>query len=1136
MFLYRSNRAEVLVDELAALISKPLGSAFAPEYVVVQSKGLERWLAMELSARLGVVANARFPFPRRFTNDILAAVTPERIPCGPALPQSGLDPFEPQSLIWSILGVLPALLNLDAFKPLAHYLGREPTHQSRLCELAQRIAEVFDRYILYRPDWLADWDAGSGSDWQAVMWRAVVGQLGPCHLAARMRAALEALGDPRQRQEIGGRLPERVSVFAVSSLQPAYLRLLSALSDLIEVHVFALSPCREYWADLAGRGSRHHPLPPAPVRAATGGSPLPDATPQDGASEGAFGNRLLVSLGRLPRGFQQLLEQMGNYHESDPDLYHDPGTETMLATLQSDMLNMRVRGRRADQLPALPIKCDDRSIRFHSCHSAMREVEVLHDQLLDLFERHPDLTPDQVVVMVPDLGVYQPSIEAVFASRMGSGDAIPYAMTRSAERHHAPVVEALLGILGVLVGRFKSNQILDLLALEPIRRRFEISADALPALRSSVEGSAIRWGIDAAHRAAQGQPAQAQNTWRFGLERLWLGYALGETDAGLFQGVLPYPVSAASSAEELGKLADFVERLSELRDALGPARTLEEWKIALTGVLERFIGWDEQTGSEVHLINQALVELVARAQAAGFTGAVELETALAQLRRYLTETGRGGLFSGAVTFCALDELRAIPFRVVAMLGMNQGAGNNARPISFDRMQDAPMLGDQSDSDETRRLFLEAILSARDYLLINYIGQSVRDNSELCPAMLVDELIDILGESFYLTTDQPNPIGSARDRLVVRHPLHAFSPIYFGASSDSRLFSYSQSNCAGARALRSARSEREGFVSDGFSDLIRSRPAEPAEVDSIIELNDLIAFFANPLRWFLTRTLGVSLADSPEALGELEPVLADELERWQLGEQLLRRSLASDADGDFRAQLMASGALAPGALGACIYRGVRREVGELVKRADRWRSEPLPPLEVAVELEDAQILGVLPNLYRTGQIEVGFYRMKAARQLRVWITHLVFCRASPSPCSHQSLLICRPDNGDDPRMVRFGPVRDAEDHLRQLVHYYRLGQRYPLAFLPAVSQAYAECLSLDSAKIDAPQQAWKKARAEFQKVIEPWIGSADPYLKLAWGNDHPFEKFCRSGIDSGEPFESLAMTICAPLINHREDER
>ncbi|MCC1692193.1 exodeoxyribonuclease V subunit gamma, partial [Salmonella enterica subsp. enterica serovar Indiana] len=85
----------------------------------------------------------------------------------------------------------------------------------------------------------------------------------------------------------------------------------------------------------------------------------------------------------------------------------------VLNQLQDDILELRPLPETRERWPAVDLQ-HDTSIRFHIAHSAQREVEILHDQLLQRFSADPTLRPRDVIVMVPDVDSYAPHIRAVF--------------------------------------------------------------------------------------------------------------------------------------------------------------------------------------------------------------------------------------------------------------------------------------------------------------------------------------------------------------------------------------------------------------------------------------------------------------------------------------------------------------------------------------------------------------------------------------------------------------------------------------------------------------------------------------------------------------------------------------------------
>jgi exodeoxyribonuclease V gamma subunit len=145
----QSARLEGLIDRLAESIRAQRPHPAAVETVVVESVGMARTLPRELARRLGAASGLEFPFAGRFLYEGLLR------PAFPELPaESG---WEPAPLAWRIAAALPGLLGDEDFAPLRRALG-EPPEAVELHELAQRLAALYDQYLLYRPAWLLAWE------------------------------------------------------------------------------------------------------------------------------------------------------------------------------------------------------------------------------------------------------------------------------------------------------------------------------------------------------------------------------------------------------------------------------------------------------------------------------------------------------------------------------------------------------------------------------------------------------------------------------------------------------------------------------------------------------------------------------------------------------------------------------------------------------------------------------------------------------------------------------------------------------------------------------------------------------------------------------------------------------------------
>ncbi len=604
LVLHHGNRLEALADGLVDLLRHPAAPPLVPEVVVVQNAGMARWVAMRLARALGVAANVRFPLPAAYVWDVFRRLLAD-VPPAAAL--------EPARATWHLMALLATLEDAPRFAPLRRWL--DGADERGRWELARRIADLFDQYLVHRPDWIRAWECGDDEGWQAELWRRLVARADPRHrvrLADEFARTLDAAAVARAG------LPPRLALFGIPTLAPLHLDVFAALADHLDVHVFLLNPCREYWGDIVAER---------------------DLVRRAGAREPAalhleVGNSLLASLGRQGRDFLDLvLARLERPAGREAERFVAPAGDGMLPAIQADLLALRERGTAAH--PATPAAADDRSIQAHACHGPMREVEVLHDQLLALFEAHPDLRPADVVVMTPDVETYAPCVEAVFATAPPDRY-IPFAIADRSVRAESPLVEVFFELLALPGGRYEATRLLAVLEHAAVRRRFELGEADLPAVRAWLRTSGIRWGIDAASRARLGLPAVAEHTWRFGLDRLLLGYALAGEDERLFAGLLPCEGVEGTEARALGRLARFAEAAFTLDRDLAAPRPVAAWADTLVALLDAFVApGDDAEEAAAQAIRSALDAMRADAADAGFTAPVALDVVVAHLREAL---------------------------------------------------------------------------------------------------------------------------------------------------------------------------------------------------------------------------------------------------------------------------------------------------------------------------------------------------------------------------------------------------------------------------------------------------------------------------------------------------------------------
>lgn len=1097
MHLYRSHRTEALADALADVLRRPIGDPFTPEIVVVQSRGMARWLSMHLAGRLGVCANVRFEFPAK----LLGALTGG---------DDAADPYTPDALRWRILGALPGLLDDPAFAPLrtdCAGLRDTQTIDRRSLSLATRLADLFDRYVTWRPEVVRAWEGEPGGTpppepgdaWQPALWQALVAGMPP---DARPHLAWRALSPTPARPW------RRLSLFGMPSLPPLYLDVLAALSDgptPLDIHLFVPVPIRLYAEGIASPGQM--------LRARRSGGSRAEHLEE--------GHPLVTGMGRLAIEFQQLLEMRGASVD-ESELPEPPAVvaDTLLARLQRDIVELGLPSppEAPPEPDAEPV--DDDSITVNACHSPMRQVEVLRDELLSLLVAVPDLAPRDIAVLTPDIETFAPLIEAVFGD-LTARPRLPYQIADRATRTGNPWAEALLGALALASSRLPASAVLDLLALPPLQARYGLEDSGLAEVGRLLAEAGIRWGADEDHRAAEGQPRDAQNTWRFGFDRMLLGLAMPEGTGEPFGDVMPLAGMEGAALDTLGRLVEAYETLSLHLDTFRAPAPLETWVERLDALLTAWSG-DASADPALQRVREALVALPESTTRAGLDTPLAPDALQDLLSGVLGAEDDGAaqsFLAGGITFCALVPMRSIPFRVICLLGMDEGAfpRNPARP-AYDLMARDRRLGDRAPRDDDRYLFLEALLSARSHLRVFYTGFDIRTNAGRPPSVAVEELMDVLRQM------------GAPATLLRAHPLQAFSPRNFGRSAEGEAVpprSFDARAFAGARALLAEPVEAAPFLVG---------PLDAREITAVA-LADLVRFFEGPVAWFMRERLGVRFGGGEEATLDREPFTLDPLEQHGVRDELLRGLSVAVGPEAARRAVRLSGVLPLGTPGDAVLATQLASARAVFDAAVAvMGGSRLAPESLRLELDGVTITGAVSDLYPGGRVVMRAGGLNARVAVRAWVTHVFWQAAMGATAT--TTLVGRGKAGPD--LWRFDEVDDAPARAAELLSLYLAGQTAPLRFFPASALAFVEALVKPEKSPVAPEE---KRRLAFNAANTTWLGGYNGLAECR----HPeharlFDGVGLDAVDAALPgleppddqtFEALALTVFGPMVAARE---
>ena len=1065
--LFSGNKLEILVEALSKVIERPLANVFTEETIIVQSQGMSRWISLNLAGYHGVAANIAYKFPNAFIYDVLSRLSPQK---------TKVSLFDTGVMTWTIMRLLTELIDDKEFITLKNYFTGN-NRELKKFQLATLIADTYDQYLLFRPRMIVDWEEGKETHWQAVLWRKIVSDNDDIHRVELLKQFKKAIKNRTIEKSL---FPERISVFGISSLPAFHMEIFDLLSEHIQVNLFLLNPCQQYWGDVVSEREAK--------KIKTKGTFAPE---EDIYLE--QGNSLLSSMGELGRDFFDLFNDFN--HESIT-LFDSPGYDSLLQKVQSDIFSL------TDNSDTGHVPIDDGSIEINSCHSPMREVEVLKDALYNMLENDQALEPRDILVMTPDIELFAPLVKSVFDKGSGSGSRLPYSIADRSLRNESRIVETFLALLDFVNGRFAVSDVINILETKAVRDRFEIAEKDLEIISLWINDTNIRWGIDGEHRGRLGLPVFSENSWTAGLKRMLLGYAMPGDGDTLYEGILPYNDIEGESAELLGNLCEFTDRLFLLSEKLAVSRKVGGWYSLLNQMLDNFYEKNDETQKDLQTIRDEINALSELVELSDYDDSIELSVIKHHLVKKLDSTESGhGFIAGGITFCAMLPMRSIPFKVICTIGMNSDTyPRQTTAAGFDLMARYPMRGDRSRRKDDRYLFLEVLISARKKLYISYTGQSIQDNSSIQPSVLVSELADFINDHC-MPHENASPVFDS-----IKHPLQAFNSRYFDGS-DTELYSYSDENYRAAVESFNEEREIENFIS-------KTLPSTQNEIIEI-DINDLCSFFRNPARQLLEKRFGIFLNTGFRIPEEDEPFEIDWLDRYHLTNEIAEKQIGDQNKENYYEIAKAAGVLPYGQTGKTDFQLIEKEVtafaGEMKKIiADQVKQT----VEIVIDVQGIRITGVIDGVYDNRFIKYRYAKIKGKDILDFWIKYLVL---TVSKTINEGVLAGFEKTKTGGKWVgyRTGSVDSPLSYLEQLVDMYLGGMQNAAHFFPESSMTFVELI----------KNKGKSSDEALIKALTVWTGnqftgrgeSSDPYFDLCFKEKNPLnDLFLENSLAVFEP--------------------
>ncbi len=1210
----QSQRIDVLVHALLTTVSQPSANPFQvlqTQHFIVPSKAVEVWLTQQLAEQKGISANTQFHHRIRgfqwaayqwVLQDQKEQVRKANIPriiikwrvfqTLKNFIDAAQNPLTAEHPLSPIIQRI-----YDSADRLQQGLDKQLKKQRMLYWVADQVSRLFSNYMIYRghcqkncpgicrcpTNWLQAWGANQVLNvedmffktnteisefslnqareleaWQRWLWQEVFH-----HDFQEMQQIdqqfWQVLADPATQKQALKNLPQRLAVFTLLDLPPSQLQFLRQLGQYIDIYILHYNPSQEYWADSVDPHWKARYDVRVKERFI---EKYPDATDAQikkfvesrlfDAEKRESRHPLLTRFGKQARDHFSLLSNLSSGEDGVwADAFVDDYPQTLLGKIQSDVLYL------AEPLQHQYVLDEqDDSIQIHVCHSSLRQLEVLKDQLthwLAQGSKAQPRRPSDILVLSPNLKALEPLIRSVFAPPPSERDLLRqeanHGQRLSQHSIYLPIKiagvtqldahqawRAVLGRIQLLQGRFTLEDFADWLGLGATQQRYALENASVERMVTLLTEAGFKRGFDAAHlqRSLSEGDEDYRFSFKFALDRLALGIAIPEHT--IFQGTLSFAQVLSSDFELIGKLIQIYQDFALRRDwmiahELGQNIPVEQWLRHLKQDVDEF----QQAGVDALNIVADLIKKQERILSlAGHHDqhaylalrglSLPLPYLIEELNHLLEAQLEQAEPTGQITFSQMGQLRPLPYKLIVMLNLDSGLfPSRQQHVPFDLMDLLkPQLGDRSRLEDDQGAFLDALLLAQENVWLFYNGFDVNDGEVRDPSTVLQELIQHLA----LIVQPPSALTSSERvslkgievaaQLQSLYRIHTLQPFDLKSFESTEIVRYQDQWFEVAQQIRHAKGQREAWTNRVYP-----RAAQEAQV---LESGQWIQDVLFPARLYL-KTLGIKNLCPQDVPEQQEPLLLNRLHQYSVRNTLLQQ------EGEAQTELFMD-VLPIGKTQQATWQLSLMEQASLKQRLLKYAQEATVTTQQVWKVKPELYLNIqLPKQTEQHWVSVQASKAKAKYRARAWLEYLLwlaYLDLGTSGTNYKRIVVCH-----DKTIVCEGISSDeAKQRLVPWFEAWDYAQSQPLV-LPAA-------LLLE----DKVQVAWEEVAPypvqNIEKVLARWTEkdtyASYPYDNEEWNVKHRDWQFILQGHDAKgmleQALQQFSYALYQPILSRQ----
>jgi exodeoxyribonuclease V gamma subunit len=701
---YHVTRMTEMGDILANLIKgskRPADKIFCKEIILVDGKALSNWLSYYLvrdaiieskPTGLGVHAHADLMNTHRFAPWAAAILRGEE-------PGSSFqDPLESLELrVHAILSDSQSKVG-KAFKDVVG----QPRLDGGMVrwEVSQRIAARLRELTLDDPEWTQQAQLGAKSDRLGALWKQIHASItkengGMPVSAVDIMERLEK--SDADRELIRSQLPGRITLLASGDIPRTLLRSIAALgkTQSFEAKGIFLQPTLGYYLDIRD------------------GKELPKELDTPGA------DFIRQTAKHFHSQFKKLVDA-GAWNFGGDESGIKPFPATLLGSLQQSIEHF-------DEKIRFDTSSDpeNATVAIHRCHSVVREIEVLRDELIRAMQADKTLNPRDILILSPDPETYASLLQGIFRDRGEPGIYVTnVALEGTGKSALTSLAEALLSIAA---GRCTAQEVIDLIELKVILDRYRWDAEDVATIKKWFKTAPFFWGVDAAHRERLTEVSYGAWSLADFRNRLILGTALAPDNmlAGSPPTLTLGDIEGKQSAQLAAELIEFTDLVRKWIHEAGEPHSLKEWTAIFAETLKALMPDTSFYAEQAAKMERALGTLSELAKQA-----TEDPIGLNLFTTFATpvldvDHGKGQFMSGGAVLAPLRSSSIHPAKVIALLGMKDGSfpvrGKSPGPeLNTDLPLQAEQFKEQSEQRGMHAILL-AIGAAQKRLIVTFPG-------------------------------------------------------------------------------------------------------------------------------------------------------------------------------------------------------------------------------------------------------------------------------------------------------------------------------------------------------------------------------------------------------------------------------